>query len=272
VTWEIGLSTGIGYREPVESVLPALADAGFRTLELATARTHIDLKDPSRLQNLRRQIEELGIRVPTLHAPFGQGIDLTDGDPTVRESSLRHLTDAADVLAMLGGELYVIHPGGEDHNWVWEREQRLSLSVEGLNDLWAICRERGLTLVVETPLPHLLGGQPRDFDWILSKLPSEDVGVCIDTSHTALGGTLFESVERYAHRLVHLQVSDNRGTHDDHLPPGEGNIEWAVFLHALDRVGYDGLFLLEISGESTVQDTIPRIKTSIGELFPDSAT
>ena len=35
--WEIGLSTGIGYREPVEEVLPVLA-AGFRVLELATAR------------------------------------------------------------------------------------------------------------------------------------------------------------------------------------------------------------------------------------------
>ena len=207
-----------------------------------------------------------------MHATFGQGIDLTDPDPAIRRLSLRRLTEAADALRTVGGELYVIHPGGEDHNWVWEREDRLARSVEGLTEVWQICRDRGLTLVVETPLPHLLGGQPQDFDWILSRLPVEGTGVCIDTSHTSLGGTLFECVERYAERLVHLQVSDNRGTYDDHLPPGEGIIEWAVLIQALERIGYDGMFLLEISGESSVEDSVERVRASMKSFLPESET
>ena len=97
---------------------------------------------------------------------------------------------------------------------------RLALSVEGLRRVWRACRERGLTLVVETPLPHLLGGQPADFAWILERLPPEGTGVCVDTSHCALGGALLEAIARRRARLVHVQASDNRGHTDDHLPPG----------------------------------------------------
>ena len=103
----------------------------------------------------------------------------------------------------------------------------------------AACRARGLTLVVETPLPHLLGGAPDDLAWILERLPREGVGVCIDTSHCALGGFLFDAMARFRERLVHVQVSDNRGVTDDHLPPGrhsraarcrpEGRIDWGQF-------------------------------------------
>jgi sugar phosphate isomerase/epimerase len=106
--------------------------------------------------------------------------------------------------------------------------------------------------VVETPLPHLLGGQPDDFSWVLERLPAEGTGVCLDTSHTSLGGFLFEVIERFGPRLVHVQASDNRGTTDDHLPPGEGRIDWGHVLSALERVGYRGAIMLEVAGDGDV--------------------
>jgi sugar phosphate isomerase/epimerase len=126
------------------------------------------------------------------------------------------------------------------------------LAVEGLLEMAAACHARGLTLVVETPLPHLLGGSLDDFSWILSRLPREGVGVCVDTSHCALGGFLSEAVARFGDRLVHVQVSDNRGVTDDHLPPGQGHIDWSRFRQALIGVGYRGVFMLEVSGDGDI--------------------
>ena len=57
MSWEIGLSTGIGYREPIEEVLPAIAASGFRTIEVATARSHVDLKDSPRFVRVREQVD-----------------------------------------------------------------------------------------------------------------------------------------------------------------------------------------------------------------------
>jgi sugar phosphate isomerase/epimerase len=122
-------------------------------------------------------------------------------------------------------------------------------------------------LVVETPLPHLLGGQPADFDWILGRLPENGTGVCLDTSHTSLGGFLIESIERLGPRLVHIQASDNRGVTDDHLPPGDGVINWPLVLAMLERVGYRGVFMLEVAGNGDVRSHVQRAVASARRLL-----
>jgi len=247
--WTPGISTGIGYRHPLEQTLGPIRDAGFTTLEISTAPHHLELSDQGGLRALARRIEGDGLRVHSLHAPFGHDVNITSPDAGQRRSSLDRLLIAADALAILGGPLYVIHPGGEDQRWAWERDLRMNLAVEGLQEMAAACRARGLTLAVETPLPHLLGGAPDDLAWILERLPREGVGVCVDTSHCALGGFLFDAMARFRDRLVHVQVSDNRSVNDDHLPPGEGHIDWSRFRAALAATGYQGVFMLEVSGD-----------------------
>ncbi len=256
--WTLGVSTGIAYRHAIEEVLAPIQASGITAIEVCTAPQHVDLDQPARLRALGQRVRDLGLRVHSLHAPFGHDVNITSPDPGLRERSLAHLTRAADALVLLGGEMYVIHPGGEDQRWVWERESRLNLSVDGLVRIREVCRQRGLTLVVETPLPHLLGGQPDDLAWILDRVPAEGTGICIDTSHCSLGGFLFEALERFGPRLVHLQISDNRGTTDDHLPPGEGIVQWTRFRTGLQAAGYRGVLMLEVSGDGDVARNVAR--------------
>lgn len=256
--WEPGLSTGIAYRRPILEVLETIASAGFRVLEISTAPAHLNLEDTAGLRALASRMRDLDLRAYALHAPFGPDLNISSHDPAVRERSLEHLVKAADALQLLGGRLYVVHPGGEDQRWVWDRERRLEWSVAMLERLWKACNERGLVLVLETPLPHLLGGQLADFAWILERLPPEGTGVCVDTSHTALGGTLFEAIARFSARLVHVQASDNRGVSDDHLPPGDGVLHWDAVVAALVAAGYRGVFMMEVSGEDEVGDRASR--------------
>ena len=251
-TWTLGLSTGIGYRHPIEETLRPIRQAGFEAIEVSTAPQHLDLSHAAAWPALAARIRDLGLRVHSLHAPFGHDVNITSHEAASREKAFARLTQAAEVLAVLGGALYVIHPGGEDQRWVWERERNLDLAVVGLRRVAGICHDLGLTLVLETPLPHLLGGQPDDFAWILGQLPLQGVGVCVDTSHCSLGGFLFDVVARFGQRLVHVQASDNRGVSDDHLPPGQGIIDWPRLRGVLKAVGYEGAFLLEISGDGDI--------------------
>ena len=266
--WEIGLSTGIAYTHPIEEALPYIADSGFRAIEVSTAPRHLRYGDPDAVSSVARLVKEHGLRVHSLHAPFGHDVNFTSPDPEQRRHARDRLTEAAEALRLLGGELYVIHPGGEDQRWIWDRERRLALSVEGLTGVWEQCRQRGLTLVVETPLPHLLGGQVEDFAWILERLPTEGVGICLDTSHTSLGGFLFEAIERFGRRLVHVQASDNHGHTDDHLVPGEGIVDWQRVLAALERARYEGLFMLEVAGDGDVGAHVVRAAALIGGCCP----
>jgi sugar phosphate isomerase/epimerase len=89
----------------------------------------------------------------------------------------------------------------------------------------------------------------------------------VDTSHTSLGGVLLDSLQRHGPRLVHVQVSDNRGTSDDHLPPGEGVIDWPAVLGTLERVGYRGVFMLEVAGDGDVRGHVERAAASARRLL-----
>jgi sugar phosphate isomerase/epimerase len=47
-----------------------------------------------------------------------------------------------------------------------------------------------------------------------------------------------------------IHASDNRGSYDDHLPPGRGNIDWPGFLRTLSQSRFGGTIMLEIAGRS----------------------
>jgi sugar phosphate isomerase/epimerase len=248
MTWEIGISTGIAYQYPIADALDAIAAAGFRVLELSTAPHHFDYARPDAVEQVRARLEGTGLRVHSLHAPFGHDVNITSPEESIRRASFDRLERAADALRALSGSLFVIHPGGEDQRWIWDRAARLELSVEGLTRVWNTCRSRGLVLVVETPLPHLIGGQPDDFQLVLDRLPVDGTAICIDTSHVALGAGVDSCLQRFGHRLAHVQVSDNNGVYDDHLVPGEGRIAWPRFVEGLGHLRYAGVFMLEVGG------------------------
>lgn len=265
-SWEIGLSTGIGYDRPIAEVVGPIARAGFRAVEVSTAPHHLDVRDGAAVAGAAQGLRAAGLRVVSLHAPFGNDVNIASPDEPQRRRSVEVMARAADALAALGGRLFVVHPGGEDQRWTWDREQRLAYAGEGLQRLWSVCRERGLVLVVESPLPHLLGGAAADFDRLLRQLPPEGTGVCADTSHLSLGGGLDAFVARFAERLVHVQASDNRGTSDDHLPPGEGSLDWSAFVSGLRAAGYGGTFLLEVSGTGPLDERVRRAALSVPRL------
>lgn len=264
--WEIAISTGIAYERPITEVIGPLARAGFRQVEVSTAPHHLDVTDNAKVLEAAALLRGEGMRVLSLHAPFGHDVNFTSPEEHQRRRALDTLIRAADALAALHGRLYVIHPGGEDQRWTWDRERRLELAVKGLGTIWKACRERGLRLVVETPLPHLLGGQIEDFSWILERLPEEGTGICLDTSHASLGGNLLALVQRFGSRLLHVQASDNRGVTDDHLPPGEGLLDWSAVVGALRAVHYRGAFLLEVSGTGALEERLRRVAEAVVRL------
>ncbi|MCK5585855.1 sugar phosphate isomerase/epimerase, partial [Candidatus Bipolaricaulota bacterium] len=52
-------------------------------------------------------------------------------------------------------------------------------------------------------------------------------------------------LERYAGQLIHLHLHDNHGELDEHLLPGEGNVDWPRVLGVLEDIGFSGTAVLE---------------------------
>ena len=71
-------------------------------------------------------------------------------------------------------------------------------------------------------------------------------GWCYDTGHAnALGDSLTELIG-LKRVPVSLHIQDNHGDmRDEHLIPGDGNIDWNCFLTILKQIGYPGEFVIE---------------------------
>ncbi|MEO8197618.1 MAG: sugar phosphate isomerase/epimerase family protein, partial [Thermoanaerobaculia bacterium] len=221
----LGLSTGAFWRAPLGDCLAPIRAAGFRQIEVASAPSHLDYHDAAACVAAAAQIRELGLEVHSFHAPFAERIDISALDPGERDGAVREISRAAEAAAILGARYFVLHPGPETTGVPREeRLDRMDCALEALDRIAWRAGELGVGLVLENMLPHLFAGHVRDLLWLLGGLASNNVGICLDTGHAFLSGDLRHVAHKLAGHLWMVHASDNRGGHDDHLPPGEGAI------------------------------------------------
>jgi sugar phosphate isomerase/epimerase len=79
-------------------------------------------------------------------------------------------------------------------------------------------------------------------------MDSCEIGICLDTGHAHLGEDLPAVVHKLSGHLWMVHASDNHRQYDDHLPPGDGKINWAALLSHLNDLRFNGTFIMEISG------------------------
>jgi sugar phosphate isomerase/epimerase len=185
MTWRIGMATGGCVDRPITDVIDDLAGAGFRAIEIGTPPKHFDPWHRPQVDAVAGRLRRYGMAVISIHAPFGGILDLSDPNAHHRAAAMGGILQAASVLRDLGGGLVVVHPTDAPRHGN-DVGQRLQASGDALAVLSRSLSGIGLRLAVESPLPHLIGGHPEEFAWILGRVDGQ-AGVCLDTSHTWLG-------------------------------------------------------------------------------------
>jgi sugar phosphate isomerase/epimerase len=244
MTSRIGISSGACTERPILDILPCIHRSGATAVEVGTPPRHFDPWQRDQITAVRRAFDTLGLRAVSIHAPFGGLLDLADSNPAHRHAAVSAILTAAHALKQLGGDVVVVHPSDlprPSHGV----DRHLAACLVSLQELSASCRHEDLTLAVESPLPHLVGGHPDEFGWLLRRL-DDSVKVCLDTGHLALGGYWHRFLDVAQGRLVHVHANDNHGTRDDHLPPGDGQIDWREIAGTLRDAQFDGWIMLEL--------------------------
>ena len=153
--------------------------------------------------------------------------------------------------------MLVIHPGlgvfgmsqGDWHRAYeapqgW-REDNLGLIAEAIE----VCANAfpELVLAVENMIfPHEIFPTPQDLQLLIQQVKAPKVGVCLDVGHaTAANQDWKEFFSVLGERIMHLHVHDNCGFVDEHLPIGQGNIDYLGFIPKIEQLGYTGAIALE---------------------------
>ncbi len=259
--WAVGVSTGCFWQTSIFDCLEDIRNSGFGRIEICSWPAHLDYHDHERVRCAARLIDDLGLETYSFHAPFSERIDITSPDAHTREFALKELLQAAEAAAILKVRYFVIHPGPEraslpEHERFWRMEN----AVDVLNQAFAYCRRLGVGLVLENMLPHLFAGRTRDLLWILGAMDSTGVGICLDTGHAHLGENLPAVVHKLSGHLWMVHASDNHGRYDDHLAPGDGEINWTSLLAQLYELHFNGAFILEINGTGDRKEILERAR------------
>jgi sugar phosphate isomerase/epimerase len=244
MTWRIGASTGCCTDRSVIEVLDALHAARISGVEVGTPPGHFDPWQQAEVQALRDRLRLHDMCPVSIHAPFGGLLDLSDPNPHHRHAAIGAILTAATALKELGGQRVVVHTSDVPRDGQ-NVTQRLQAIRDSLRALAGACEQMDVLLTVESPLPHLIGGGADEFAWILSDLPPA-VAVCLDTGHTTLGHQWRRFLEVSGRRLSHIHANDHHGRFDDHLPPGDGCLDWAALGRDLQQVDFDGWIILEL--------------------------
>jgi sugar phosphate isomerase/epimerase len=249
-SWPIGLSTGCFYHQSILDCLRLIRESGFSMIEVCSSPEHLDFRDLKSVHRAAERIQELGMEAYSFHAPFAPTIDIASSDSAQRAASVTEIFKATEAAALLRVHYFVLHPGPENPASIpaAERLPRMQHVVDSLNQVARRCQELGIMCVLENKLPHLLFGNTSDILWILDGINSAEVGACLDTGHAFLAGDMHHLVYKLSGHLRMIHAHDNRGGDDNHLPPGDGKIDWEKFLRDLIEVRFRGALILEMAG------------------------
>jgi hypothetical protein len=175
---------------------------------------------------------------------------------------------AAAALKDLGGHRVVVHTSDVPRDGQ-NGTQRLQAVRDSLQVLAGACQRMDVVLTVESPLPHLIGGSADEFAWILSDLPPA-VAVCLDTGHTTLGQQWHRFLDVSGPRLSHIHANDHHGRFDDHLPPGDGCLDWPALGRDLQQVMFEGWIILELRcpDHRSLEDHFARARQQLESRLP----
>jgi sugar phosphate isomerase/epimerase len=200
----------------------------------------------------------LGVRVLVVHAPCGSahlGLPKWAQDDDVlaqRRGDAETERNVTETAGACGNPQSSLRPCVSARDIVsppLDRVARLAKLMDAdLRILEPVClraRELGIRLALEN------GWSLAHMEYVLQlcdALPAGTAGICVDTGHANLGDLGPARALRLAgKRLITTHLHDNLGKVDDHLPPGEGRIDWADVFAALREIGYAGTLMLELT-------------------------
>ena len=197
--------------------------------EIAIKGPEFDTLDESLLDQSSQKIAAAQIR-PTLHAPF---FDLNPGalDPLIRQATRQRLTQALTAAGRLNAHLMVIHPGVDKWRYPNLEQVWLVQAKEFLLPLIDQAAACGCRLAIE----NIYEDTPDLLVQLVDEIDSEWFGHCFDAGHWHLFGktNMTDWLDAIGPRLLHLHLHDNHGVADEHLPLGEGTIDFSPLQNKL---------------------------------------
>jgi sugar phosphate isomerase/epimerase len=266
--YRLGYNTNGLAHHRLHDALALLADSGYEGVALTLDVQHLDpfTSTTEDIEAVRRRAEELELSLAVetgaryvLDSKVKHAPNLLDEEADGRERRVDFYARAAKIAASLGAEVISIWAGassdgltaesddGERKDALWER------LVEGTRRSLAAGAESGVTLCFE-PEPGMFIERPAGFVELKGRLGSDGdtLGMTLDVGHLLCTNDLpvGDVIRAHAAHIRHVHLDDIAGGVHEHCMFGEGDLDLAETLGALNEIGFDGMAAVELSRDS----------------------
>jgi len=264
-----GISTHLYHdRRLSRDHLAEIASYGFEAIELFATRSHFDYYDSAAIENLATWLRDTGLALHGIHAPitdrlspdgeWGAAISNAVSDAGRREAAVREAGAALEIVKRIPAQVFVVHLGTPT---VQGGENNRTAAYRSAADICRLADAAGVQASLEV-IPNDLSDAQSLVTLIERDLEGLNAGICLDFGHAFLMGDVPDAIETVAEHLVTTHVHDNDRKKDDHRVPFEGRIDWDTALMTMQKVGYDGTYLMELANTSTPAEVLTRARAA----------
>lgn len=247
------------YEKLEQDHLLMIRDAGFDTVEIWGARPHFDYTDRQRVTWLGETIARLGLAIDSFHSPLytelkeravRDWLNLGAADPDERHRAVEENKKLIEAAVELGGRIIVLHHCTDRSGA--ESEPHFADSIAELVETAA----GRITLGIENLVhPYSVFANLKRHT---QKYSPAEVALTLDVGHSQVNSTPSQQIADGGQRIASLHIHDNNGQRDEHLPPGDGVIDWSAVRSGLESLSFAGPFTQELRDPDRDSDDLNR--------------
>ncbi len=266
IEMKIALPAG---RQAAEDYLEMAKENGFDWFDVggSSPKNFPEAFDPLRVKNLRAKLEEYGLGCGIHTASYVNTAEIAE---PVRKGVVVHLKDFIDLAHGLGARYLIIHCGV----YFCQHKSRVEeCLVRTLQETVPHAERWGISLLLENMnrIPQTPGGKPWDLSFdkpeisylgvtpgelmkIFDNVKSPLLGFSLNVAHAhLLAGGFLPFLKAFGDKLGNVQISDNNGITDEHLPIGEGTVDFSSLIGHLKKMNFQGTLSLSIPKDRVLE-------------------
>ncbi len=231
--------------------------------EIYFSGSTLDRLTPEEAGAVAESLRSAGIGTTTFHAPFN---DIWPGarDEEIRRVTVHRLRQAVSFAPLFRPLGIVMHGGYSDWLFDFDADAWLAEAGRTFSDVAEAAERAGVDIFVE----NIFDEVPDHLLRLRAAVGSKRIGFCFDAGHAALFSRLpaRQWLEAFGPNLKELHLHDNHGLRDDHLPVGEGSIDFREVLLAAEKTGASPILTVEPHREDHFQRSVDSLRALLADL------
>jgi len=267
-----GVSTHLFHDQRLSRAhLAHIAAHGFEAVEVFATRSHFDYHDAAAIAQLAEWLKETGLALHGIHAPivesmaagdqWGPAISIGVNDSAKRQAAVKEMDAALNIARQIPVNVFVVHLGTPT---VQGGENSRTAAFRSVEEICKLADPIGVRVALEV-IPNPIS-DGTSLVTMIEDLEGTRAGICLDFGHAFLMGDVPDTIETVAEHLATTHVHDNKGKKDDHLVPFDGRINWDVALMTMQKVGYDGTYLMELARTGDPEEILKKAQAARGRF------